>query len=445
MTVAFDDGRVVVLHDDCLDALGACDASSVDAVVTDPPYGLGFMGHEWDQPGDFGALSACHGTSNKVSFGGPPHPAMEVGRYDLSASANRRFQAWCEAWASGCLRVLKPGGHLLAFGGTRTYHRLTAGLEDAGFELRDCLLWLYGSGFPKSLDVAKAIDKAAGRQSQMRPHPTNSCPGGEWCDCTTDNGRFSATKHPPAYDYATEEAKRWDGFGTALKPAYEPIVLARKPLAGTVAGNVLAHGTGVLNIDATRIGPGHDNGTGRDGEPSADRRYTGSGAVNLAATPGPRGGGSNGRWPANVVLDDAAAAQLDAQTGIRPVSGSARNGTRSDATPDSIFGGPRPQGTLHNDIGGASRFFYCAKASKADRDYGNSHPTVKPVDLMRWLVRLVTPPDGLVLDPFAGSGTTAVACIIEGRRCLLIEREAEYVEIIRRRLAEPRQTALAVS
>tara|TARA_E500000305_G_scaffold104816_1_gene101677 strand:- start:3924 stop:4961 length:1038 start_codon:yes stop_codon:yes gene_type:complete len=342
----------------------AMPAEYVTAIVTDPPYGLSFMGKEWDRglPG--------------VPF-------------------------WTEA-----LRVLRPGGHALIFGGTRTFHRLACAVEDAGFEIRDCLSWMYGQGFPKSLDVSKSIKKA-------------------------DVG--------PA---ATDDAQRWQGYGTALKPAWEPIILARKPLSGTVAANCQEHGTGALNIDGCRVGPGHENGSGRDGEASAERRYTERGGTNIAAKPGPRGGDPLGRWPANAVLDEEAGAALDVQSGKVAKPKAARTakkggnqgalGQFAGSTPDAVGTWPADPG------GGPSRFFYCAKASKKDRGDGNTHPTVKPVELMRWLVRLVSGPDPkrdtLILDPFAGSGTTGVAARMEGAPCILIEREAEFVKIIRSRM-----------
>ena len=438
----------MILAGDCIEQMKTLPADSVDAIVTDPPYGLEFMGKDWD------------------GFGTP------LG-----------FQTWTEQWAREALRVLKPGGHLLAFGGTRMYHRLAAGIEDAGFEIRDTLMWLYGSGFPKSLDVSKAIDKVNGQtgrlfkftgwmrttgltarqineatQTQMGSHYLThqtqpAIPTPEiwatlrplcadvpaWVDelvariaaerevtgvrdgnllavAPGQNNDRSATELSITAP-ATEAAKKWQGWGTALKPAVEPIVLARKPLIGTVADNVLTHGTGALNIDASRIGTeqisvhnapkgtfaGGDEGRGSD--TATYRSHT-------------------GRWPANILLDEAAAALLDEQSG------------------------------------GASRFFYVAKAGRAERNFGldgfntevagtgalrdggreskpraNTHPTVKPVDLMRYLIRLVTPKGGTVLDPFLGSGTTAVAAIEEGVAWIGCEREDEYLDIIRARVA----------
>ena len=310
----------MLIHGDSLDYMRTMDDNSVDAIVTDPPYGLAFMGKKWD--------------------------------YDVPS-----VELWSEA-----LRVLKPGGHLLSFGGTRTYHRMVVNIEDAGFEIRDQIMWLYGSGFPKSLNISKAIDNTA----------------------------------------ITPEAKQWDGWGTALKPANEPICVARKPLSeSTVAKNVLKWGTGGINVDATRIGEG-----------------------------------SAKRFPANLILDEQAALLLDEQSGVLK-SGALKPYVRES---DDYYSGSWPDSNFESKAtsGGASRFFYCAKASKSERNAGskehfNIHPTCKPIKLMRYLVRLVTPPNGTVLDPFCGSGTTGVAAKQEGFNFIGIEREAEYVEIARRR------------
>lgn len=347
--------RAVVYHGDCLDVLAGLADEFVDAVVTDPPYEFGFMGRAWDASG--------------IAY-----------NVDL--------------WKH-CLRVLKPGGHLLAFGGTRTSHRLTCAIEDAGFEIRDEIAWLYGSGFPKSLDVSKAIDKAD------KP----------------------------------DDAKRWAGWGTALKPAHEPIVVARKPLAGTVAANVLAHETGALNIDACRVA----------GEPvpTFDRMAGDRSRADYRTGTGVRDGGSTniGRWPTNVVLDDVAAVALDEQSqGRMHGAGHARAAIRQAEHP-GLFGLAGGDGHRYGDSGGASRFFpvfrYQAKASTRERPKvdGIAHPTVKPLELMRWLVRLVTPADGIVLEPFAGSGTTLEAAVAEGMRCIGIEQSADYLPLIAERMA----------
>lgn len=345
-------------------------------------------------------------------------------------------------------RVLKPGGHLLAFGGTRTYHRLAAAIEDAGFEIRDSIAWMHSSGFPKSLNVSKAIDKAAGAEREVLSSGAavkRMIPGadqnatGSWIK---DNGReFVPTVTAPA----TPEAARWEGFGTALKPAFEPIVVARKPLIGTVAQNVLAWGTGALNIDATRV-PYEEGGTLATNPSLRPHINGGNGghifpteAARRVVTPAP-----NGRWPANVILDEHAAAELDAQTGVLTSGKAAPGGHVRKAISDKgIYGGGKglwqeagSAGELYGDTGGASRFFYCAKAGKKERPVvdGVSHATVKPLALMRYLVRLVTPPGGTVLDPFAGSGTTGEACILEGFPSILIEDDETHIPLIEFRI-----------
>jgi site-specific DNA-methyltransferase (adenine-specific) len=322
--------------------------NSVDSIVTDPPYGLSFMGKDWDH--------------------GVPGEAF-----------------WREA-----LRVAKPGAHLLAFGGTRTHHRLMCAIEDAGWEIRDCLGWLYGSGFPKSLDVSKAIDKQAGAEREVvgryrAAQQSNNCGTSFNASNADEKGVTYALITAPA----TPEAVRWNGWGTALKPAWEPIVLARKPLRGTVAQNVLEHGTGALNIDGCRVGTEtiQTNGWGNcEGVVMVNRRMDYIGAVH------------QGRFPANLIHDGS-------------------------------------EDVLEVFPNGTQRFFYCAKASPSERGEGNSHPTVKPLALMRYLCRLVTPPGGIVLDPFAGSGSTGKACALEGFRFICIERETEYCKIAEARIA----------
>ena len=608
---SYHDGRVVVWGGDCLALMAAMAPDSVDAIVTDPPYGLGFMGKKWD---------------------------------DLPPG---------KEWAEACYRVLKPGGHVLAFGGTRTWHRLAVAVEDGGFEIRDSLAWLYGSGFPKSMDVSKAIDKAAGAErADLGPGQwAHVKAGGTW------RGEVYGDEPghglgPRSTAPATPEAEQWQGWGTALKPAhepvvcgrkpytvsailtvigsqldaleglcrqrvigaarssvptrpgvpeattgiapasaatqpgveqarttatgaaagssgqtatsasgstvetflstvmswrecwdelcaltstcttstetsrttdletlssclssltqsvtaqstleprswwslataadilfaagvlnwrstlalsaigtatgvtpqgspgaaesspaFEPIVVGRKPLVGTVAANVLAHGTGALNVDACRVGDGGESqGPRSDHEPSSASRYTNEGAVNIAATPGPRGGSPSGRWPANVVLDESQAAELDRQAPKTGAAAKASGPTLTGETGGSVAYGARKgldsDPAFHGDIGGASRFMYVAKASKKERPVVEledgtkvAHPTVKPVAIMRWLVRLVTPPNGLVLDTFAGTGTTGEACVLEGFRCLLAEDptkgEQDYLPLIDQRI-----------
>jgi DNA modification methylase len=492
----YADEMVTVHHGDCLEVMRGMPDASVDAIVTDPPYGLGFMGKAWDDL--------------------PPRLP----------------------WAQQCLRVLKPGGHLLAFGGSRTWHRLACAIEDAGFELRDSIAWLYGSGFPKSLDVSKAIDKvrsedlepqaavarflvaelekrglgrrdvsehfgAANIAQQWTTHWTTGAvkprvPSVEqwaelrsWLDLPdtmdAEVWRLNGRKGKPGDNFdarevlservtvveggnggwsdmaptgrfkpgekviqetapATPAAQQWQGWGTALKPAFEPIVVARKPLVGTVAANILAHGTGALNIDGCRV----------EGAPPAVPQpvYDNSPHGYFKGTEGRNGQLSKpptaGRWPTNVVLDGDAAAELDEQSGIS--RSSATVGVVRHGRSGGIMGAEgairdgRPEG--HADSGGASRFFpvfrYEAKAPTHERprDGDTAHPTVKPLDLMRWLVRLVTPPGGTVLDPFAGTGTTAEACIIEGAHCVTIEREAAHMPLIVARLGKPIQPDL---
>jgi DNA modification methylase len=454
-----------VIQGDCLEVMRGMDADSVDAIVTDPPYGLSFMGKKWD--------------------------------YDVPS---------VEIWAE-CLRVLRPGGHLLAFAGTRTQHRMSVRIEDAGFEIRDMIAWVYGSGFPKSLDVSKAIDKMDASEEQERRRlrftawvRSTGATARQIDDATGTNmgGHYTTAASQPAImtrehldacrhllgavpewvereadirsvesknfaerelvgrktgldgsgfgnvghglksteiditDPATAAAREWHGWGTALKPALEPITVARKPLVGTVAANVMQHGTGALNIDGCRVGtlaPTTTRGANALGRMNDDGWTPSDDGQRVDPHPA-------GRWPANLIHDGG-----------------------EEATAP---------------MGESARFFYCAKASKRDREDGldgvavgkagvgderpsggsnermnkgavaprsNTHPTVKPTDLMRYLCRLVTPPNGVVLDPFAGSGSTGRGAVLEGFRFVGIEREAEYAEIARRRIAKAQHDA----
>lgn len=372
---------------DCIEVMRTLPENSVDSIVTDPPYGLGFMGKKWDEL--------------------PPG----------------------EEWARECLRVLKPGGHMIAFGGSRTWHRLAVAIEDAGFEIRDGVMWLYGSGFPKSHDISKALDKMAGAEREVTGESIHSA------NRVADMGFHGGSENEGVRQItapATPEAQQWHGWGTALKPAYEPAVMARKPFPGSVAGNVLEHGTGALNIDASRIGsevrinPAARNKAGGtslnmswEGMPEAESRETA------------------GRFPANLILDPHTSELLDQQSGN--VKGAVSNGSKAVAGmngTDTFKIHAREQKPGYADNGGASRFFYVAKAPKSERPVvdGVAHPTVKPLTLMRYLVRMVTPPGGLVLDPFAGSGTTAEAALLEGFRFHVIERGEEYLPLIHARI-----------
>jgi site-specific DNA-methyltransferase (adenine-specific) len=411
--------------------------NSVDSIVTDPPYELGFMGKSWDASG--------------IAF---------------------NVEVWREA-----LRVIKPGGHLIAFSGSRTYHRMAVAIEDAGFEIRDQIMWVYGSGFPKSHNISKGIDKAAGAERTMRVNERwaeryPNWPGGN----LTQNGQIQQLKNISGNplltsDPVTDEAKQWQGWGTALKPAHEPMVLARKPLIGTVANNVLTYGTGGLNIDGSRVA--HLSEADR-----ASATPQGKVTSNKLAGAAPdvddvgrveveRPDTSQGRWPANFIHDGS-----DEVVALFPeAKGKIGMKILSDFTfsvGDKVEGAKFASQAGLGDSGSAARFFYCAKASKRDRNEGlegfevkrssgygydkglgnagegmfkdrnpikaNHHPTVKPTALMQYLVRLVTPPNGIVLDPFMGSGSTGKACAYENFDFIGIDQSAEYVEIARARI-----------
>jgi hypothetical protein len=328
---------------DCMDYLVDMPDSSIDSIVTDPPYGLKFMGAKWDAE--------------------VPHKTV-----------------WQE-----CLRVLKPGGHLLAFAGTRTQHRMAVAIEDGGFEIRDMIAWVYGSGFPKSLDVSKAIGGKSASDGQ------------------------------------------WEGWGTALKPAMEPITVARKPLDGTVAKNVLRYGTGGINVDGCRVGKDVVSQHGRSD--SKNRSMSGR---NYAEGPGRSW---TGRWPANLIHDGSEEVmdcfpEAPGQMADASSSDSQRAGQRVYGQMKRGSGGQKARG----DSGSAARFFYCAKSSRRERGADNDHPTVKPLKLMRYLCRLVTPPGGMVLDPYCGSGTTGMAAVLEGFRFTGCELDARHAEVASRRI-----------
>ena len=481
----------VILRGDCVTHLQSMPEASVDAIVCDPPYGLEFMGKEWDKLGgdrrQRGDASYKQGDARRglVRHGGTASYGVDPSQAGLAMQESHA------AWAAEAFRVLKPGGHLLAFGGSRTFHRLACAIEDVGFEIRDSIAWMYGQGFPKSLDVSKAIDKAAGAERAVvgvhttgrRATPKNDIRGGQFASATEEHIDLSAITAP-----ATDDARTWDGWGTALKPGMEPIVVARKPLAArTVAANVVKHGTGALNIDGCRIGLDGGTSRGADGSNAGKPRnvlHGGNfGVIALNA----------GRWPANVVLshvpDDFDAdgnevfgcralgtateaqpvwecapgcpvAALDAQSGVTKSQGGRAVDQFRDCNP--VYGGGRGLEEARDpgfgDEGGASRFFYQSKATNRERwgychdcsvvfNRGDKiargthkphrveyHPTVKPVDLMRWLVRLVTPPGGLVVDPFCGTGTTGEAACLEGFRFIGMEREPTYARIAAHRL-----------
>jgi DNA modification methylase len=501
---------VRVLHGDCVELMRAMPECSVDAIVTDPPYGLEFMGKDWDsfktgRAAKYAKGGELHDPEERRGKGGagpsyvnrPAKRCGECGKQAWSGSPCKcekplwvldnsplhAFQDWFTVVAAEALRVLKPGGHLLAFGGTRTYHRMACAIEDAGFEIRDSIHWVYGSGFPKSLNVSKSIEglltTGSAQKNGFHRLPGEGLGGGSigmYDDVEEQGFRKRQPKQHGArsLDATTEEAKRWEGWGTALKPAHEPIVVARKPLSGTVAGNVLVWGTGGLNIDGCRVGT--DGATKRATNPQhlgrdnmADFTRGNFGVESLPA----------GRWPANVVFDRTAGEALDQQSGEVGSLVTGKTGNRRGGNSKHSVGlnGPKNAPDGYGDSGGASRFFtqadfgpddwpfvYQAKPSRKERNAGldglpekrpdqrtttgmgtfeekgvakqsNHHPTVKPVALMRHLVRLVTPPGGTVLDPFAGSGTTLVAAVLEGFDAVGCEMTDEYLPIIEGRVA----------
>lgn len=385
--------NVTLFQGDCRETLRSLPDNSVDAVPCDPPYELNFMGKGWDRSG----------IANDPTF-------------------------WREVY-----RVLKPGGHLAAFSASRTYHRMACAIEDAGFEIRDSLMWIYGTGFPKSQNVAKFIDKELGTEGRK-----GAVTGKSGAERSCMAGDFTGGEYHE-YLPGSPAAQEFDGFGTALKPAFEPIVLARKPLSEpTVAANVLRWRTGALNIDGCRVGFAEGDttasaksaGTGAGRETAnVDGSAYGNGLGGVVAPPH-----ALGRWPANVVTDGS-----DEVVGLFPTTASGSwNGRRNTAKTKNTFGAyaSHDEKPREGDSGSAARFFYSAKASKADRA-GSKHPTVKPIALMQWLAKLITPPGGTVLDPFAGSGTTGAAAVAEGFAAILCERESEYVADIKRRIGEP--------
>lgn len=371
------------LTGDCREVLRTLLDASVDSCVTDPPYELNFMGRDWDRSG--------------VAF----EP---------------------DTWRA-VLRVLKPGGHLLAFGGTRTFHRLVCAIEDVGFEIRDAIMWHYGSGFPKSLSIALEYERRLCRQIKRDGHTV-------WV--YFDDGKDMA-RDPPFRDPGANE---WVGHGTALKPATEIICLARKPLSEkTVAANVLEHGTGALNIDGCRV-HGED---AQGGAYTVKRLKPGATLNKTGGNWRPEDGGVEfhgemkpGRWPANVIHDGSE----EVLAGFPDSKGQQGDltGHSKDRKSKGIYGdfAPARDALKRGDSGSAARFFYAAKASKKERA-GSKHPTVKPLALMRYLCRLVTPPGGTVLDPFAGTGTTGQAALQEGFDAILIELDAEHVGVAEKR------------
>jgi site-specific DNA-methyltransferase (adenine-specific) len=426
---------------DCIEVLKTLPDNSVDSIVTDPPYGLSFMGKKWD--------------------------------YDVPS-----VDVWKE-----CLRVLKPGGHLLSFGGSRTYHRMAVAIEDAGFEVRDQIMWVYGSGFPKSHNIGKAIDKIQGNEREVVGKERSGKTSKAFNDYEY---RIEDEIYSTSGEYdKTKGQSEWEGWGTALKPAHEPICMARKPLSEkSIAENVLKHGTGGINIDDCRIGSEERKNQQKNFANGNGGVYkeTNSSKDEFVDV--------NGRFPANIMFDEEAGKILDEQSGITSVTGKrsqksidncieARKKNKGNSQCD--VGGNITKITEYaNDKGGASRFFYCPKVSKKERNAGledmeettnrqkghgldricgncgtsmlkpkdckcetpdwitppkkNTHPTVKPIKLMEYLITLVTPKGGTVLEPFMGSGSTGIAAKNLGMSFIGIEREEEYMEIAKRRI-----------
>lgn len=436
-----EEKRFAAINADCLVAMGRMKKNSVDSIVTDPPYGISFMGKDFDNPKMMGTTPVLHGGLGRYAKG---EKRPEYGKCDMV-----KFQEYMTPIFQEALRVAKPGAYLLAFGGTRTYHRLACAIEDAGWEVRDCIMWAYGSGFPKSMDISKAIDKKLGAKRAERAgvgdHEgtvdfgmKNRCP-------KCGKPYFSANPCTcPREDKiaVTDEAKKWNGWGTCLKPAYEPIILARKPPEGTVADNVLKYGVGGLNIDACRV-PTDDNlnggayskdGAGRSGLSGDERDAKGAGMF----APGKKADDEyvqpTGRFPANLIHDGSDEVLACFPDNVKGGTWNNTKGARhfeNNGKPTEYVNKGKD-----NSTGSAARFFYCAKASKKERGEGNQHPTVKPIALMKYLVRLVTPEGGTVLDPFMGSGSTGVATLQLGDKFIGMEKEPEYFKIAEKRLSE---------
>ncbi len=543
----------MIIKGDCIQEMKKLKENSIDAIITDPPYGIGFMGKEWDNFKPSTIKEGMEKDKRPKTQIASTRTSNIAGTYDNSISGARKYQEFCEVWSKEAIRILKPGGFMLVSCSTRMYHRLVCGIEDAGFEIRDTIMWLYGSGFPKSLNIGKQIDKMNNRPEdypELRKYlkekraekgltikqvaeklgvyqalygfyeQKNTCSQipskrlwGKLKETLDLDDRFDEliarieaerkvvgknnyTIPKELYQIGKEkdgerdeslitapnlpEAKQWEGWGTALKPACEPIVVARKPLSEkNVALNVLKWGTGGINIDECRIGnevlknpyAGNKNTGWVDGADERDEKgkgmFSGKNKGNTEV---------QGRFPANIILDEEAGKMLDEQSGIEKGNGK-KYSNYDNKFDNAMFNAgeeAKERTRVIRDKGGASRFFYCAKASKSERNLGcedlekkqkisgndeyvinnicpkhkkqhcecgwrspavsNHHPTVKPIKLMEYLVKLVSKEGATVLDPFLGSGTTAIACLKLKRNIIGIEKEEEYIKIAKARI-----------
>ena len=428
--------RIDLRQGDCLEVLKTIPDISIDSVVTDPPYHLTSIVKRFGKEGSAPAQFGKDGAYSRASKG-------FMGKEWDGGDIAFRTDVWSE-----CLRVLKPGGHLLAFSHSRTYHRMAVAIEDSGFDIRDQIMWIYGSGFPKSHNIGKAIDKIQGNEREVVGDNPNHRTTSGLLELGFQDGRESST--------ITKGNSDWEGWGTALKPAHEPIVMARKPLSEkSIAENVIKWGTGGINIDECRIPANWEDerppswfnsGKSKSGEPT----YGGNLKTLTDSTLGERLN-DGGRFPANIILDEEAGKVLDEQSGERG-NGWKKNYGKEDyeglqyssSTQQCVFGGGYSGKNTYSDKGGASRFFYCPKTSKKEKGDENNHPTVKPLKLMEYLIKLVTPKGGVVMDCFMGSGSTGVAARNLGFKFIGIEREQEYMDIAKQRITQPVQTKLDI-
>ena len=485
----------MIIKGDCIEEMKKLEENSVDAIITDPPYGLGFMNKEWDSPEKHRELteremkrSAKRKLEGKSPTDAPFSQSVQPGLAIKGGKENKWFQDWSEKWAIEAFRILKPGGYMLVCCATRMYHRMTCGIEDAGFEIRDTIMWLYGSGFPKSLNIGKQIDKIQGNEREVvqKEKEWNTLSGEQKKEEYRQGEAIRFDLRSSKDRFKDKGSSEWEGWGTALKPAVEPIVVARKPLSEkNVALNVLKHGTGGLNIDGCRINYVNDkdfdfsnrkNYRDYDIKKPAFETFSGDKKTpSIASETSETNLNTQGRFPANIILDEDAGKMLDEQSGILKGEIGRANRKDNNKHKETLYDGGwkgKVTETSIKDKGGASRFFYCAKASKSERNYGcdsienirggsmdanvgkvmelggaslkgnpkelkkvkNNHPTVKPIALIEYLIKLVSRKGAIVLDPFLGSGTTAIACLKLERQFIGIEKEEEYIEIAKARI-----------